>query len=111
MDKIYESYDMIGTLPLDSETLLGLSGVGDLFLTCTSDKSRNFAFGQALGRSESFDKGVTVEGAATARAVLPLARELGQDVPLATALVDVIEGRQSPAGMAEALLSRPLRSE
>lgn len=102
---------LASALGAEPETLMGLAGLGDLVLTCTSEKSRNFAYGLALGRDEAFDAKVTVEGAATARATVPLAAELGQDVPLATALVDVIEGRQTPAGMAEALLSRPLRSE
>ncbi len=44
-----------------AETLNGLSGFGDLVLTCTSAQSRNFRFGQALGRGETFDAGVTVE--------------------------------------------------
>ncbi|HBT02235.1 MAG TPA: glycerol-3-phosphate dehydrogenase, partial [Citreicella sp.] len=51
------------------ETLAGLSGLGDLALTCTSDLSRNYRFGQALGQGQAFDPRVTVEGAATARAV------------------------------------------
>ncbi len=95
----------------ESETLFGLSGFGDLVLTCTSEKSRNFSFGQALGRGETFDKSITVEGAATARAVIPLAKANGVEVPLVEAVVEVIENRLTPGDAAEMLLSRPLRSE
>ena len=95
----------------EQETLFGLSGLGDLVLTCTSEKSRNYKYGMALGRGDSFDTNITVEGAATTRAVVPLATKCNVDVPVAMALLDVIEGRQTPAGMAENLLSRPLKSE
>jgi glycerol-3-phosphate dehydrogenase (NAD(P)+) len=60
-----------------AETLAGLSGLGDLVLTCTSTQSRNFRFGCALGRGDSFDPRVTVEGVATARAVVKLAEGWG----------------------------------
>ena len=63
-----------------AETLAGLSGFGDLVLTCTSDQSRNFRFGCALGKAEAFDPRVTVEGVATARAVVRLAAERGIDL-------------------------------
>ncbi len=94
-----------------SETLFGLSGFGDLVLTCTSEKSRNFSFGEALGRGEAFDKDITVEGAATARAVLPLAAANHVEVPLARGILDVIDQKVTPADAAEALLTRPLKSE
>ena len=60
-----------------AETLAGLSGFGDLVLTCTSAQSRNFRFGLALGRGEAFDPQVTVEGVATARAVAAAGGEHG----------------------------------
>ena len=60
-----------------AETLAGLSGFGDLVLTCTSDHSRNFRYGRALGAGEPFDTTTTVEGAATARAVAGLAVPAG----------------------------------
>ena len=98
-------------LGASNETLFGLSGLGDLVLTCTSEKSRNYSFGLALGRGEDFNSDATVEGAATAAAVGPLAASHGVEVPLALAVLDVIEGRQSAAAAAERLLSRPLTSE
>jgi glycerol-3-phosphate dehydrogenase (NAD(P)+) len=93
------------------ETLAGLSGFGDLVLTCTSDQSRNFRFGCALGKSESFDPRVTVEGVATARAVVRLAAERGIDMPV-TAMVDALASRRIALNDAIGLLmSRPLKQE
>lgn len=94
-----------------AETLAGLSGFGDLVLTCTSDQSRNFRFGCALGKAEAFDPRVTVEGVATARAVVRLAAERGIDMPV-TAMVDALASRRIALNDAIGLLmSRPLKPE
>ncbi|WP_095587841.1 NAD(P)H-dependent glycerol-3-phosphate dehydrogenase [Actibacterium ureilyticum] len=94
-----------------AETLAGLSGLGDLILTCTSDLSRNFCFGRALGRAEGFDPTITVEGAATARAVDRLATEQGIDMPITRMVTAVIDHRCSIADAAADLFSRPLKKE
>lgn len=94
-----------------AETLAGLSGLGDLVLTSTSEQSRNFRFGRALGRGEAFDPAVTVEGAATARAALALADRLSLDLPLTRMVVAVAEGQETVASAAEMLLARPLKEE
>lgn len=94
-----------------AETLAGLSGFGDLVLTCTSAQSRNFRFGQALGRGEPFAPGTTVEGAATARAVLGLAARHGVEMPVAAMVAALIDGRITIAAAAESLLTRPLKEE
>lgn len=94
-----------------AETLAGLSGFGDLVLTCTSDQSRNFRFGRALGRGEAFDNRVTVEGIATAKAVSALARTHGIDTPVATMVAALIEGQTTLSEAITALLSRPLKQE
>lgn len=94
-----------------SETLSGLAGFGDLVLTCTSEQSRNFRFGLALGQGRPFDPGVTVEGAATARAVARLAAERGLDLPVLTMVAALSDGRLTAAEAAEALLARPLTRE
>lgn len=93
------------------ETLTGLSGLGDLTLTCTSPQSRNFRFGRALGAAESFDPDTTVEGAATARAVTALATRLGEDMPIAAMVAALAEGRVSVDKAAEMLMTRPLKEE
>lgn len=94
-----------------AETLAGLSGFGDLVLTCTSAQSRNFRYGQALGQQSGFDPAVTVEGVATARAVTRLAAELGLDMPV-TAMVDALASGAIPLEDAVGqLMSRPLKQE
>ncbi len=98
----------LGALP---ETLSGLSGFGDLVLTCTSDQSRNYRYGLALGQGRDFDSGTTVEGAATARAVRQLAVDLDIDLPICTVVADLIEGKTDVAAALNALLSRPLKEE
>ena len=93
------------------ETLAGLSGFGDLVLTCTSAQSRNYRFGMALGRGDAFDPAVTVEGAATARAAVARAAALGVELPITTAVVGMIDGQLSLRQAMESLLSRPLKKE
>lgn len=93
------------------ETLAGLSGLGDLILTCSSEQSRNFRFGHALGAGREFDTAITVEGAATARAVTALARQRGIDMPI-TAMVNALINRDITLPQAiHSLLSRPLKQE
>ncbi len=94
-----------------AETLAGLSGFGDLVLTCTSAQSRNFRYGLALGKGESFDPSVTVEGVATARAVVALAGTLGIEMPV-TAMVDALAlGRIGVKDAVGLLMGRPLKQE
>ncbi len=94
-----------------AETLAGLSGLGDLVLTCGSEQSRNFRFGLALGRGEAFDAGVTVEGVATARAVARLAAERGIDMPVTAMVAALVEGRIDLSSAIQSLLTRPLKAE
>ncbi len=91
------------------ETLAGLSGFGDLALTCTSELSRNYRLGLALGRGEGFDPAITVEGAATARAVAVASR--GVDMPITDCVVGLLDGTLSMTGATETLLARPLKEE
>ncbi|TNF20077.1 MAG: NAD(P)-dependent glycerol-3-phosphate dehydrogenase [Rhodobacteraceae bacterium] len=93
------------------ETLSGLSGFGDLALTCTSEQSRNFRYGQALGRGESFDPGTTVEGAATARAMLGVAAKHHCDMPITAAVAAIVAGELDVRAAMDQLLARPLKEE
>jgi glycerol-3-phosphate dehydrogenase (NAD(P)+) len=94
-----------------AETLAGLSGFGDLVLTCTSAQSRNFRYGCAIGKGESFDPKATVEGVATARAVVRLAEGLRIDMPV-TAMVNALAlGRIALNDAIGQLMSRPLKQE
>lgn len=94
-----------------AETLAGLSGFGDLVLTCTSAQSRNFRYGQALGAGERFDPTVTVEGAATAKAVSDMAKSLQIDMPITSMIAAVIDHHITLPQAISALLSRPLKQE
>ena len=94
-----------------AETLSGLSGLGDLVLTCTSLQSRNFRFGHSLGAGERFDPAITVEGAATAKAVSALAESRGIDMPVAAMVAALVDRRISVEAAMSALLSRPLKKE
>ncbi len=98
------------------ETLTGLSGLGDLVLTCGSPQSRNMSLGIALGKGKSLDEAlgtrVTVtEGVYTAGAVVEMAAARGIDMPIAQAVHAVISGMATVDEAIEALLSRPLRAE
>jgi glycerol-3-phosphate dehydrogenase (NAD(P)+) len=97
-----------------AETLTGLSGLGDLTLTCGGPQSRNFSFGAALGKGEPPDKashGNLAEGAFTAPVLLEMARDKKVDMPIFSAVAAVIAGRMSVDQAIESLLARPLREE
>lgn len=102
---------MATSLGAEPETLSGLSGFGDLVLTCTSEQSRNYRFGQSLGDESRFDPDVTVEGAATARAVQRRARELGIDMPITQAVTALLDDELRVEQAMDMLLSRPLKEE
>ncbi|SIO20591.1 NAD(P)H-dependent glycerol-3-phosphate dehydrogenase [Vannielia litorea] len=93
------------------ETLAGLSGFGDLALTCTSDKSRNFRHGLALGRGEQPPEGVTTEGIATAGATLRLAQRYKLEMPITEVVAALTSGTLSAAEAMAVLLARPLKKE
>lgn len=94
-----------------SETLAGLSGLGDLVLTCTSSQSRNFRFGMALGSGAAFDPGITVEGAATAVAITNLADAMALDMPITAMVAALINHDITLSQAIQSLLSRPLKQE
>lgn len=92
-------------------TLAGLSGFGDLVLTCTSAQSRNYRLGLSLGKAEAFDDKITVEGAATARAADALAQKEGLDMPITSAVAGLVEKRLDVRQAMHDLLSRSLKEE
>ncbi len=98
------------------ETLAGLSGLGDLVLTCSSTQSRNFRLGFALGQGKSLGeatagaRGIS-EGAFTAAAVVRIAAERGIDVPVSAAVHGILEGRLTISRAIEGLMHRPLKAE
>lgn len=104
------------TLGARPETLVGLSGLGDLLLTCSSEQSRNYAFGKRLGEGMSVDDALVassgvVEGAFSAEAALALAKENGIAMPITQAVAAIIEDGATPESMIRSLLDRPLGTE
>ncbi|MGU3540713.1 NAD(P)H-dependent glycerol-3-phosphate dehydrogenase [Methylobacterium sp. A54F] len=96
------------------ETLMGLSGLGDLVLTASSPQSRNFAFGLALGQGaspEAASGGKLAEGAFTAAALVALARAAAVEMPVAEAVAAVVSGETSVEAVVARLLARPLKGE
>jgi len=93
------------------ETLAGLSGFGDLCLTCTSEKSRNYCYGHALGQGKDFDPSITVEGKATALALVPIMHRLNIDMPITNAVAGLCSGTVTVAQALATLMARPLRKE
>lgn len=98
------------------ETFRGLSGLGDLVLTCTAAQSRNHALGLALGRGQRLIEALAgrravVEGVASAAATVALARRLGIEMPVCEAVDAVLHKGAAIADLTERLLSRPYRSE
>lgn len=97
-----------------SETLMGLSGLGDLVLTCGSAQSRNFAFGEALGQgaaAKDAGGGKLTEGAFTARVLVEMATAAGVEMPIAEAVDAILASRLSVDAAIDALLMRPLKAE
>ena len=95
----------------EAETVMGLSGLGDLLLSCASAQSRNFAYGLALGRGESLEGRPLAEGVATAGIAARIARERGIDAPIITAVAGILAGKITINEAVSALMTRPLRTE
>ena len=98
------------------ETLMGLSGLGDLMLTCGSVKSRNYSFGLNIGMGASVEQAMeqsrgVVEGAFTASIASKLAKQHNVEMPIVDAVAAIIDGRSNPRDEIARLLSRPLGTE
>ncbi len=96
------------------ETLMGLSGLGDLVLTAGSLKSRNFAFGYDLGRGKSVSEAggsKLAEGVFTAHVLVEMARARGVEMPIAEAVSAILRGAVTVDGAVEALMTRPVKGE
>jgi len=94
-----------------SETMAGLSGLGDLILTCSSPQSRNFALGAALGRGEPPPQGRLAEGEFTAPVLIELAASQSIDMPVSKAVAAILGGTITIDAAIEGLLTRPFKAE
>lgn len=96
-----------------AETMMGLSGLGDLLLTCSSPQSRNFTFGVKLGRGERPDSihAGLAEGVFTAPVLLEMARDRSVDMPISAAVAALLTGKMTVDAVIESLLTRPFKAE
>ena len=96
-----------------AETMMGLSGLGDLLLTCSSPQSRNFSFGVSLGRGQKPGEihGGLAEGVFTAPVLLEMAHDRGVEMPISAAVDALLAEKLSVSEAIELLLTRPLRAE
>ena len=99
-----------------ADTLMGLSGLGDLLLTCGSPQSRNMSLGRALGLGQTLTSVLAArrsvaEGVFTAAAVATVARQKGIDMPISFAVEAIVAGKLTVDAAIDALLSRPQRPE
>ena len=94
-----------------SETLAGLSGLGDLILSCSSPQSRNFSLGIALGRGEPRPRDRLAEGEFTAPVLIELAASQNVDMPVSNAVAAILNGAVTIDEAIESLLTRPFRAE
>src|SRR6202022_627596 len=94
-----------------SETMAGLSGLGDLILTCSSPQSRNFALGLALGRGQPRPRDRLAEGEFTAPVLMELAAAENVDMPVSNAVADILRGATTIDDAIESLLTRPFQAE
>jgi len=97
------------------ETLVGLSGLGDLILSCSTPQSRNFSLGIAIGKGRSVEEACAqsqlAEGVSTAGVLVALADAHGIEMPIARAVASVLEKRAKVDEAIESLLTRPFRAE
>jgi glycerol-3-phosphate dehydrogenase (NAD(P)+) len=93
------------------DTLSGLSGLGDLVLSCSSPQSRNLALGIALGRGEPRPLGKLAEGEFTAPVLIELAASQNVDMPVSNAVAAILSGALSIDDAIESLLTRPFKAE
>jgi glycerol-3-phosphate dehydrogenase (NAD(P)+) len=109
--ELFRFGDAFGARP---ETLTGLSGLGDLILSCESAQSRNFSLGLALGQGQTpqaAQSGKLVEGAFTAPVLLEMANEKGVEMPIASAVAAILDGTLNVDTAIENLLTRPFKAE
>ncbi len=94
-----------------SDTMAGLSGLGDLILSCSSPQSRNFALGAALGRGEARPRGKLAEGEFTAPVLIELAASQNVDMPVSIAVAAILSGAVTIDEAIAGLLTRPFKAE
>lgn len=103
-------------LGANPSTLYGLSGMGDLIATCSSPMSRNYSVGAMLGQGKKVDDilkelGSVAEGVKTSKAVCELAKKLGIEVPVSSAIYEAVYTDITPNDLLDKLMNRELKEE
>ncbi len=98
------------------ETLMSLSGIGDVVLTCTSEQSRNYSLGVNIGAGQTLENaiagaGSTIEGMATAVSVTKLSSQHNIEMPISCAVNSILQGQTDIEATITGLLARPFRLE
>ncbi len=106
----------LGKHKVKKSTLMGLSGFGDIYLTCGSKQSRNYQVGLALAEGKTLDEvlsqlGHVAEGVSTTRFILKRAESFGLEMPIVTAVHSILEGSHTPQQCATALMAREIKHE
>ncbi len=111
-ESLHDMKKMIHALGGKKKTILSFAGVGDLLLTCTTPKSRNYSFGYLIGSNPSRDVWMdylnnnTVEGYYTLNSLYKMLKKKGIDIPLVTLLHNIIEGKMEPQSLAHFLITK-----
>lgn len=113
MEEIFRFGDVLGA---ERQTLAGLSGLGDVLLTCSSKQSRNFSLGFEIGEGRPMDdilksRNTVAEGAHTAAILAPLAAKLTVDMPIMQAVYHILHEKGDVTATMNAMLNRPLKEE
>ena len=117
MARGFAEFQRLGVaLGADAQTMAGLSGLGDLILTCSSRQSRNMSLGYEIGQGRTAqeiiaERQTVSEGAASAGPLMKLAAEAGVDMPICAAVAELVEGRIDVDQAILGLLARPLKKE
>lgn len=111
-ESIHDIKNLIVTLGGNEKTILSFAGIGDLLLTATSEKSRNYSFGKLLGENKSkieidnYIKNTTIEGLYTLNSVIKLTNKKGIDVPIINLIYDIIYKEKSPKELLNFLINK-----
>ncbi len=113
---LQEIWTLGSAMGVERKTLMGMSGIGDLILTCSSMQSRNFSLGVMLGEGKTLEeilktRNSVTEGVHTAEAVLKLAKKHAVELPISAAVHGILSGEVSIDDAIEKLLARPIRDE
>ena len=111
-ESLHDIKELIYKLGGDKKTILSFAGFGDLLLTCTSPKSRNFSFGQLIGKKipkdeiEDYKCSTTIEGLYTLKSIYQLTKDKNVDMPIIDLIFDIVENGKDPETLKQFLIEK-----